>query len=277
MAEKYKRKIVLLGDGAVGKTSLVKRYVEQKFSDEYIATIGANFKKKTIEYDDPGVILDLLIGDLIGQQGFQKTQKSNMKGASGALLVCDLTRPETRESIESYWISLLEDVLGQVPPVLFLANKSDLIESEGKEMQEYRSSLLNLSEKYESKFFFTSAKTGENVEQAFRDMGLLTLDQEPANYFNEDLYRVEENISPTKALDLIKAQLYVELGGEDFVNPILQNQLPKAGIDVRESPSLEELKELISEIKDVEEDFLGEEAKKYYLKRKNLLRKVSSD
>lgn len=91
MVKEYKRKIVLLGDGAVGKTSLVRRYVEQKFSDDYISTIGANFKKKVIDYEDKDTTLKLMIGDLIGQRGFQKTQKANMKGSNGALLVCDLT------------------------------------------------------------------------------------------------------------------------------------------------------------------------------------------
>ncbi len=66
------------GDGAVGKTSLVRRFVFNAFSDEYIVTIGANFKKKTIEYPKLDVQLDLMIGNLIGQQGFENTQKFNI-------------------------------------------------------------------------------------------------------------------------------------------------------------------------------------------------------
>ncbi|MFO7991435.1 MAG: Rab family GTPase [Thermoplasmata archaeon] len=276
--DEYKRKVVLLGDGAVGKTSLVRRYVEQKFSDEYITTIGANFKKKTLTYDEEDVKLNLLIGDLLGQKGFQNTQKANMRGSSGALIVCDLTREETRRSIEDYWLPLLVEVIGKAPPLIFLANKCDLIDLQSDSAKEYRQELLNLSEKYGTKFFFTSAKTGENVENAFSDMGLLVLDRKPTSYFEENLYRVEGEISPLKALDMFKAQLYVEIGGEEFVNPILQNQLPKAGIDIKEDPSIEQLDDLVEKFKELEADFLGEEgANKYYFKRKVILSKVKEE
>lgn len=277
MVEEYKRKIVLLGDGAVGKTSLVRRYVEQKFSDDYISTIGANFKKKVIDYEDKDTTLKLMIGDLIGQQGFQKTQKANMKGSNGALLVCDLTRPETVESIDNYWTPLLEDVLGEVPPFVFLANKADLVDLKSQEMKDYRSEVLSLTEKYESKFFFTSAKTGKNVEQAFQDIGLLTLDYESNSYYSEELYQTKEGLSKVEVLDLFKAQLYLELGGEEFVNPILQNQLPKLGIDVKEEPTMDQLEELVEKIRELEKDFLSDKmAKKYYVKRKGILQKIGS-
>ncbi len=275
MTETYKSKIVLLGNGAVGKTSLITRYVDQKFSDSYIATIGANFKKKVLEYDDRDIKLNMMIGDLLGQHGFQQTQKANMRGARGALIICDLTRPETLESIEGYWIPLLKEVLGDAPPMIFLANKADLVDLEDQSMARYRADLLALSEKYGTKFFFTSAKTGDNVEQSFKDIGLLSLDQEPASYHSEELYRAQEGISTLEALDLFKAQLYLELGGEEFVNPILQAQLPKVGIDVRYDPSVEQLRELVDKIKDVELDFLGEKvANKYYMKRKGILNKL---
>ncbi|MGM0510461.1 MAG: Rab family GTPase [Thermoplasmatota archaeon] len=276
MTEQFKRKVVLLGDGAVGKTSLVRRYVEQKFSDEYIATIGANFKKKTLEYKDEDIVLNLIIGDLLGQKGFQNTQKANMRGASGALLVSDLTREKTLKSIPDYWIPLLEEVLGEAPPIVFLANKADLIDMDDEDAKQFRNELLDLSEEHGAKFFFTSAKTGENVEQAFKDIGLLSLDKRPSSYYDDEIYRVEEGISTTDALDLIKAQLYLELGGEEFVNPILQRQLPVAGIeDINVTPKKEQLADLIDNLKDVEIDFLGEnKAKKFHTKRKVILNKI---
>ncbi len=275
MGETHKSKIVLLGDGAVGKTSLVKRYVDQTFSDSYIATIGANFKKKIIDYDEIGIKLNMLIGDLIGQQGFQQTQKANMRGAKGALILCDLTRPETRESIETYWIPLLKEVLGDAPPMIFLANKCDLVDMEDEGLKSYRSDLLSLSEKYGTKFFFTSAKTGDNVEESFFDLGLLSLDQEPAHYHCDELYHAKEGLSPVDVLDLFKAQMYLELGGEEFVNPILQEQLPRVGIDINKEPTVTQLEELAERIKEVELDFLGEKgANRYYFKRKGILAKL---
>ncbi len=277
MAETYKSKVVLLGNGAVGKTSLIRRYVDQKFSDSYIATIGANFKKKVLEYPERNISLNMMIGDLLGQHGFQQTQKANMRGARGALIICDLTRPETFESIEGYWIPLLKEVLGDAPPMIFLANKADLVDMEDESIVKYRADLLSLSERYGTKFFFTSAKTGDNVEHCFSDIGLLSLNQEPASYYSEELYRAKEGITTLGVLDLFKAQLYLELGGEEFVNPILQNQLPKVGIDVRYDPTVEQLRELVEKIKEVELDFLGEKvANQYYMKRKGILAKLDS-
>lgn len=275
MAETHKSKIVLLGDGAVGKTSLVNRYVNQSFSDSYIATIGANFKKKIIDYEASDIQLNMLIGDLIGQQGFQQTQKANMRGATGALIICDLTRPETKNSVKDYWIPLLKDVLGEAPPMIFLANKYDLVDPDDDVLISYRAELLALSEEYGTKFYFTSAKTGDNVEEAFHDIGLLSLDQTPVSFQKEEIYRPDSVTSPLEVLDLFKAQLYLELGGEEFVNPILQAQLPRVGIDVNIMPTKEQLHDLNDNIRAVELDFLGEEvANKYYYRRKALLSKL---
>ncbi len=272
----YKSKIVLLGDNKVGKTSLVRRYVDQTFSDSYKATIGANIKKKVMNYDDRGVILKMLIVDLIGQQGFRNTQRRNMKDATGALIVCDLTRQNTLESIGSYWIPLLKEVLGDAPPMIFMANKSDLVDMDDEKLKSYRSNLLSLSERFGTKFFFTSAKTGDNVEQSFYDIGLLSLNQEPAVYHWGELYHAEEGISPVEVLDLFKAQLYLELGGEEFVNSILQTQLPKIGIDINKKPTHKQLYKLNERIKEVELTFLGEKgASKYYRKRKGILAKLN--
>lgn len=135
--------------------------------------------------------------------------------------------------------------------------------------------MLSLTEKYESKFFFTSAKPGKNVEQAFQNIGLLTLDYESNSYYSEELYQTKDGLSKVEVLDLFKAQLYLELGGEEFVNPILQNQLPKLGIGVKEEPTMDQLEELVEKIRELEKDFLSDKmAKKYYVKRKGILQKI---
>ncbi len=276
MAETYKGKIVLLGDSAVGKTSLVKRFVDQTFSDSYKATIGANIKKKVINYEDRGITLKMLVADLIGQKGFQHTQRRNMKDAKGALIICDLTRPKTLKSIGSYWVPLLKEVLGDAPPMIFMANKSDLVDLKDTSLKKYRSRLLSLSAKHNSKYFFTSAKTGDNVEQAFNDIGLLSFDQKPASHHTKDIYHADRAVAPVKVLDMFKAQLYLELGDDEFVNSILQTQLPRVGIDVNKTPTSQQLYKLNERIKEVELDFLGEEgASKYYRKRKGILAKLN--
>ncbi|MCD6547644.1 MAG: GTP-binding protein [Nanoarchaeota archaeon] len=271
--ESYKRKILLLGDGAVGKTSLVRRFVDQRFDDKYIQTIGANVKKKTIDYEN--LSITLLIYDLIGQQGFQETQKANMSGANAALMVCDLTRIKTTDSLEDYWIGLLKEVSDEeTPPMIFLANKSDLIDPEGEEAREFRAKLLYLSEKYNAKFYFTSAKTGANVEIAFRDIGLLSLSHPSIPYFNDNVYNPKGEVSPTKALDLFMSQLTLELGDEELASSIIKKQIADIGIDIN-NPTKEKLEELVKIIKETESVFVPEDKREdYYLKRRNILAKV---
>lgn len=271
----FKKKIVLLGDGAVGKTSLVRRFVFNAFSDEYIVTIGANFKKKTIEYPKLDVQLDLMIGDLIGQQGFENTQKFNMRGSSGAFIVCDLTRKDTLKSLDRYWIPLLKDVLGSVPPIIFLANKLDLVSPDSEELKFFRKGLIELCEKYDARYYLTSAKTGENVENAFREIGIYALKFEPEMKSMDSIYIVENEISAQKALDIFKVQLYMELGGEEFVNPILQKQISDLKIDVRGNITVEDLKMFVERMREIERSFLPEEeVQKFYIKRMGILSRV---
>ncbi|RLF46984.1 MAG: GTP-binding protein [Thermoplasmata archaeon] len=125
--KRYRKKVMLLGDGAVGKTSLVRRYVYNTFSDHYIATIGAKTCTKDVDYEEHGIALNMVIWDIIGQQGFERTQMVNMRGTNAVLMVCDLTRAETADSIEKYWIPLIEEAVGKTPPMIFLGNKSDLL------------------------------------------------------------------------------------------------------------------------------------------------------
>ncbi len=271
----FKKKIVLLGDGAVGKTSLVRRFVFNAFSDEYIVTIGANFKKKTIEYPKLDIQLDLMIGDLIGQQGFENTQKFNMRGSSGAFIVCDLTRKDTLKSLDRYWIPLLKDVLGSVPPIIFLANKLDLVSPDSEELKFFRKGLIELCEKYDARYYLTSAKTGENVENAFREIGIYALKFEPEMKSMDSIYIVENEISAQKALDIFKVQLYMELGGEEFVNPILQKQISDLKIDVRGNITVEDLKMFVERMREIERSFLPEEeVQKFYIKRMGILSRV---
>jgi small GTP-binding protein len=163
-----KRKIVLIGDWGVGKTSLIKKYVFDQFDDDYITTLGTKVTKKRIKYkisEEKVIDMNLMIWDVMGQKDFSKIQKMSFKNANGALIVCDVTRNETLESIYT-WRSDLFEVTGEIPLVI-LANKSDLIDEakfSDKELSEVTSK-LNVPH------FFTSAKTGENVNNAFITIG----------------------------------------------------------------------------------------------------------
>lgn len=154
------RKICLLGDIAVGKTSLVRRFVEGKFDDKYLSTIGVKISRKTLEQPDSK--LNLLIWDLAGGDDFSKAGASYLRGAAGALIVCDLTRPDTINAYH-YYAEQLKEISPQAK-LLFLGNKSDL-EDKRRLTDEQ---LAEASQRWDSSYLLTSAKTGLNVEEAFQ-------------------------------------------------------------------------------------------------------------
>lgn len=157
---KYILKVCLLGDGAVGKTSLVRRYVFDVFDDKYIMSFGTKVSKKSVAFDDTEA--NLMIWDILGQRTHRSLHEAYYRGAAGALVVCDRTRVETMRTLSS-WMDSLVSVTGDVPMSL-LINKHDL---EARfDLDEVRS----LAESVGARVFETSAKTGENVENVFEDI-----------------------------------------------------------------------------------------------------------
>jgi len=159
-SRKYILKLCLLGDGAVGKTSLVRRYVYDAFDDKYIMSFGTKVSKKSITVGDAE--LDLMIWDILGQKTYESLHAAYYKGATGALAVCDCTRPETMRSLSS-WVSGFREVVGDMP-VLILANKSDL------ERKFSMDELRSVASPLKCEVLETSAKTGLNVEAAFQSI-----------------------------------------------------------------------------------------------------------
>ena len=160
------KKICLLGDPAVGKTSLIRRYVFDMFDDKYITTIGTKVTKKNVivpkvSKDGSDVKITLLIWDILGQREYQRLHPVYYQGAEGALIVCDSTRKETVGSLLT-WVTSFKNVVGPVP-VVFLMNKSDLIDYEKFDKTEIDA----LSKQHSAPYMPTSAKLGLNVETAF--------------------------------------------------------------------------------------------------------------
>lgn len=166
---KIAKKICLLGDPAAGKTSLIRRYVYDKFADKYLSTMGAKISKKVMEIPGqigkPDIELTLIIWDIAGQKDFRRVQKIYYQGAKGALVVSDITRRETLDNINN-WIKQLYNITDNVP-IVCLANKSDLIAR--AEFNE--SDLRTIAGLYGVDHMLTSAKTGKNVEKAFLKLG----------------------------------------------------------------------------------------------------------
>jgi small GTP-binding protein len=152
------QKVCMLGGSAVGKTSLVARFVKSIFSDKYLTTIGVKIDKKSVTVS--GEQLDLILWDIYGEDEFQKVRLSYLRGVGGYLLVADGTR---RSTLDRAW-SLQDTVtreIGAVPFVLVI-NKSDLAD-------QWEIDQPALSEPAERGWTIvkTSAKTGEGVEEAF--------------------------------------------------------------------------------------------------------------
>ena len=159
-----KAKVCLVGDIGVGKTSLIKRYVLDTFDDRYIATIGTKVTKKSVPcvWRGDEALMDLVIWDIMGEKGFRQLLKeSYFEGAHGILGVCDLTRRDTLSDLYG-WIDLARANAGDVP-FIFLGNKADLKAKVAVQEAE----LAAIAEAHGAYYFFTSAKTGHNVEESF--------------------------------------------------------------------------------------------------------------
>jgi small GTP-binding protein len=162
----YVFKVIIIGPGAVGKTSLLHRFVENKFSFRYKLTIGADFLSKVIDYK-PDTTVKLQIWDIGGQDRYKFLRSSFFDGANGALIVFDLTRWHTFEELED-WLSDLHEFAGENIPFVLIGNKNDLVEK-SSELYE-RESAQVFAKKEKTYYVETSAKTGENVEGAFLNL-----------------------------------------------------------------------------------------------------------
>lgn len=153
------KKVCLLGDFAVGKTSLIRRYVEGRFEDKYLSTIGVKISRKVVQRPDHD--LNLLIWDLAGGDDIDQLSRRYLLGAVGALLVCDLTRPETLGIIEKYARIMRE--VNRDSALVLACNKVDL-EAERAIDDE---ALAAAADAMDLSWLLTSAKSGQGVEEAF--------------------------------------------------------------------------------------------------------------
>jgi small GTP-binding protein len=184
--EHYTLKIILIGDGAVGKTSIRRQYLGEGFKSDYQMTIGADLASKysSLIYSG-GKQIKYLIWDLAGQPRFENVRKAYYMSAVGALVVFDATRPESFTNTIK-WMNELWRNNGRGPvPLLVLANKIDLCGEEGvtcvaeEKALAFVNRLSQISEQYRGfkiHFLPTSAKTGQNIDIAFEILGEAIID-----------------------------------------------------------------------------------------------------
>lgn len=167
MESSYKLKMVLVGAGAVGKTSLVNRFVNNRFEAGYALTVGVDFLTKNVEYT-PGALATLSIWDVGGQQRFESIRTTFYRGAKGCLLVFDLTREPTFKEVKN-WLDEIRQFSGNPNlPFILIGNKVDLLEDTGEVID--RAEANAFAESEGSIYIETSAKTGANVNDAFTEL-----------------------------------------------------------------------------------------------------------
>ncbi|BFM17138.1 Rab family GTPase [Maricurvus nonylphenolicus] len=163
---KISKKVCMLGPFAVGKTSLVRRFVESIFSDKYHTTIGVKISKRVVNLHDMEILN--MIWDVEGTDDFTSLKPSHLRGAAGILLVVDGTRPKSVEGAKELKL-MIDEHLGKVP-LLLLVNKCDL-RDEWKIQGGQFDNFID-----DDNVIHTSAKTGENVESAFTRLNLKMMD-----------------------------------------------------------------------------------------------------
>lgn len=247
----YVKKIVLIGDESVGKTSMIRRFVLDRFDDRYISTLGTKVTKRNLTIRESTAIYNItfMIWDVMGQKRFEKIQSVAFKNSHGGFIVCDVTKNQSYEHME-VWLDLLYRVTRDIP-LVFLANKVDLVDQRVVDEQ----NIQDLANKYGVPFYFTSAKTGENVNKAFFALGKLMVRpfkgyrQRPAETV-KPVTKESEFGYPKTMLDVedeIIAKFCEELEGFDLTMPMIRQQFEKENVDFR-NPQKDQLIRVVNNL-----------------------------
>lgn len=171
----YVYKISVIGDYAVGKTSLIGRFIQRKFMKEYKPTLGVNLILKELTITDKkgkDIQCNLVYWDIAGQDKYEKVRQLYYKGCSAAMLVYDVTRAESFKNLEKKWLTDYSEHASEDSLFMIVGNKNDLVDIKKvtKEMGEELKKKINAVE-----FIETSAKDGTNVDDAFLNLVRLLL------------------------------------------------------------------------------------------------------
>ncbi|MFW9938643.1 MAG: Rab family GTPase [Candidatus Thorarchaeota archaeon] len=166
-AKEYVFKITILGDSAVGKTSLINQFVEGSFEEDYKPTLGANIVRKDVNIGDSNLKVRLIMWDLAGQEKYNVIRSMYFQGCVGALVVYDITRHQTFDNVESKWLKDFKKYVKKEGAYILIGNKIDLRDKRFVTEEEGKSLAKKIKA---SDFIETSAKFGENVEKAFKNL-----------------------------------------------------------------------------------------------------------
>lgn len=188
LTKRQQFKISFLGEGMVGKTSLKNRIISGKFTDLYLTTLGIDFGIHNLKIigDREEIEVQLALWDIAGQKNFAKIREGYFEGSKGAIVVFDVTKPDTLTKIKDNWIGPFFNKVGKMP-ILVLANKIDL-KSERNISKNQIDDYLNIIkaelglESTELLWIEVSAKEGTNVQEAIVDFSKLLVEQNKAKY-----------------------------------------------------------------------------------------------
>ncbi len=226
-----KFKVLLLGVSMVGKTSLMYRFLNNTFNENYIATLGAQFLSKEIiicSEEGEEICIKLIIWDIIGQSNpyFDDLRTTFYRGAEGAFLIFDLTREETLEKLNS-WHKQLNSVLNKKIPLILIGNKLDLIEN--KLPFPIQKKAENFANNIKSMYIKTSAKTGKNINDAFLKLAYILARK--AGYEFEDkkvINRISDKESENELFIKSRVQEYIQSKGyrvsDSLLNGLVLNK-----------------------------------------------------
>ncbi|MBA3044687.1 MAG: GTP-binding protein [Candidatus Thermoplasmatota archaeon] len=263
--EEILKKVVLLGDSAVGKTSLMNRFIQNAFSDSYISTVGAKVSKKVvnIKLGHVDYAISFMLWDIIGSEGYKSTQSRHIAGLNGAIVVADLSRPETISKLEEYWIPLLYETTAEImPPILFVGNKLDLVDKEHSDKALGDFAALDARVRTESvikrynilePYVVTSAKTGVGVEEGFRSLAvMMVMDHE--NYdpltrqmeemVADTMYEMDERKTAKSVLDMVITDFPYVVQSSEVSTLILQDCFGKSAMS-KDRPTPKGTREII--------------------------------
>jgi small GTP-binding protein len=236
------KKVCVLGDVAVGKTSLIRRFVVDQFDDKYIRTIGTKVTTKEVLVERPSghggigtATVKLMIWDLLGQPGYENIRASAFLGSKGAFVVCDQTRDETLDSVLG-WVQKFNDACPGAS-VMLLVNKHDLVDDAAFSDIEVKevSGMLGIP------YFYTSARTGENIEGAFAAIvnDMLKLSN---NYHGTGGKDSQSSI--VALLDRIIDRYCDSHGGQGMAMPVIEKAALESSLDIG-APSVDALRKFI--------------------------------
>jgi small GTP-binding protein len=163
------KKICIMGDTKVGKTSIVNKYTANEFTEEYTPSIGTKVSRKNVEIEDPsgvlqGLNVNLMIWDLLGSRDHAMLHRTYYAGAEGGIIVTDATKEVTKDQIE-FWVKNFKAVVPKRAPVIIAINKVDAIDPD-KKREDIRS-VREVCRDLNVSHIEVSARTGESVDVLF--------------------------------------------------------------------------------------------------------------